>query len=216
MSIIEQIEAHEKEVLAGIVPANLQFCLFCNSPSESIKRYEGRYRVFYIVKESYVDRKESCLGRWKCSICKKTFTYYPDYTIPYKRYVIENIVEFSSKYLSNDNTSYHNVVNCEGTQIIYKGTEATTWREFSGTSVWRWLQYFSELRKLVQKGLRLIREKSPTCAIFRAVYPIIKRKFKTTARKEQLEKSMELLDVAKIFKKYFETTIFPNFAIEYW
>lgn len=214
MSIIEQIEAHEKEVSAGIVPGNLKSCPFCDSPSWSIKRHEGRYRVFYIIKETYVDKKESCLCRWKCSICKKTFTYYPNYTIPYKRYVVENIIEFSNKYLNN-NTSYRDVVNYDGTQIIYKGTEATTWREFSGTSVWRWLKYFSELGNLVQNGLRLLREKSPTCAIFRALYRLSKRKFKTTTRKDQLEKSMKLLDVAKIFKEHFGTTIFPHFATQY-
>lgn len=144
MSIIEQIEAHEKEVLSGIVPENLKICPFCNSTSEVIKRHEGRYRIFYIVKESYVNRRLRWLGRWKCTTCTKTFTYYPDYTLPYKRFVIENIVEFSSKYLSNDNTSYHSVVNYDGTQILYKGTESTAWREFSGTSVWRWLKYFQD------------------------------------------------------------------------
>lgn len=215
MLIIEKIKAHEKEVLSGIIPANLKACVFCKSSTESIRRHEGRYRMLYIVKGCYVDRRESCLCRWKCLICEKTFTYYPEYIIPYKRYIKESITEFCKKYLSNDEITYLDVVKSNGFRIVHKDSEDTITNEFSGTSVWRWLKYLSTLEKLKQNALKLIREKSPACTIFRTIYLVSARKYRTTMRKEQLEKSMKLLDVAMIFKKEFGNSIFPHFATRY-
>lgn len=215
MSIIEKIKEHEKEVLCCKIPEDLDICPICNTSSQAFKRHERRYRIFYIIIECYVQRKDTWLGRWKCSICNKTFTYYPEHCIPYKRYVKENIIEFSSKYLSNDSISYCDVVKCDYSRIVYKDRELTTQSEFSGTSVWRWLSFLSGLDMLVQSGLRLIREKTASCSIFRDVYLVSKRKYRTTMRKDQLIKSMKLLKVEERFRKYFGNSIFPHFAIRY-
>jgi hypothetical protein len=215
MSIIEKIEAHEKQVLAGQIPENLTCCEFCNEPSSSIKRHDARLRIFYYVIECYVYRKESWLGRWRCVICRKIFTYYPGYCLPYKRYVKTDIVKFSARYLHNEKISYRSSLKHNFNVIVHKDKEQTKQCEFCGTTIWRWQSFLSGLIKLEKKALQLIREKSSECSVFREVYSINKRKYRTVNRKTQLLNAMKLLKVEELFNSIFGATIFPQFASRY-
>ena len=215
MSIINQIKSHEKEVRSGLMPENLKSCAYCNEPSSSIKLHEARYRIFYYIIECYVYRKESWLGRWKCIVCKKTFTYYPDYCVAYKRYVKNAILKYSAKYLNNPQISYKKAVKSSFNVIVHKDKEETKHVEFSGTTIWRWQTFLSSLSNLKQKALQLVREKSSESTIFREVFSLSRGKYKTIKRKNQLLKSMKSLKTEEIFKSIFGSTIFPQFATLY-
>lgn len=215
VSIIDEIEAHEKQVRSGVIPDELKFCEFCNGSLSSLKLHEARFRVFYYIVDCYVYRKESWLGRWKCTACKKTFTYYPEYCLPYKRYVKADILKYCCIYLNNAKISYRSVVKEGSFVIVHKAAEQTKQCELSGTSIWRWQSFLSILSKVEQKGLQLIREKSSECQIFREVYTMSKLKYRTLKRKNQLFQALKLLKVEEVFKKIFSTTIFPKFATLY-
>ena len=215
MTIIEKIEAHEKQVLTGKMPANLKFCEYCNEPSSSIRHHDARVMILYYIIECYVYRRKSRISRWKCIVCEKTFTYYPEYCLPYKRYVKTDIIKFCARYLGDVKSTYRNVVKDNISVIVHKDKEETKQSEFSGTSVWRWQSFLSGLIKIEQKALQLIREKSCDSSIFRDVYIINSRKYKTINRKNQLLKAMKLLKVEEVFNTIFTSTIFPQFATRY-
>ena len=215
MSIIKQIEAHEKEVRLGLKPSNLQFCIFCNEPSRSLKRHEVRHRILYFIIKYYVYRKEVVLCRWKCIVCKKTFTYYPEYSLPYKRYIKSAIVWFSALYLNNAEISYMKAVKHSFNVIVHKDDEQTKQSEFNSTTVWRWQSFLSSLIKLEQKALQLIRESTSESTVFRESYSINRQKYRSQDRKAQLLKALKLLKVEETFRSIFRATIFPQFASRY-
>jgi len=215
VSIIEEIETHEKQVRSGLIPDVLKFCELCNESLNSLKLHEARFRVFYYIVDCYVYKKESWLGRWRCTACKKTFTYYPEYCLPYKRYVKADILKYCSTYLNNAEISYASVAKDNFNVIVHKDVEETKQCTLSGTSIWRWLSFLCTLSKVEQKGLQLIREKSSECQIFREVYTISKLKYRTLKRKNQLLQALKLFKVEEVFKEIFSSTIFPKFATLY-
>ncbi len=211
VSIIDEIETHKKQVRSGVIPDDLKFCEFCNESLSSLKLHEARFRVFYYIVDCYVYKKESWLGRWRCTACKKTFTYYPEYCLPYKRYVKADILKYCSLYLNNAKISYRSVVKHGFYVIVHKAAEQTKQSAFSSTNIWRWQSFLSTRSKVEQKGLQLIREKSSAYQIFREVYTMSKLKYRTLNRKKELLQALKLLKVEEIFL----TTIFPKFATLY-
>lgn len=48
----------------------------------------------------------SVLTRWKFLVCHKAFTDYPDFALPYKRYVRQDLCQLSGRYVFDDSVSY--------------------------------------------------------------------------------------------------------------
>ncbi len=105
MDIIDEIKEYRKEVLSGKIPDNLQMCPKCNVNVKNIKLHERRKRLFLVVAEHFIKKVWSLLGRWKCLCCNSTFTYYPQFAIPYKRYVKENIMSLCREYVEDDRST---------------------------------------------------------------------------------------------------------------
>ena len=61
-------------------------------------RYHKRW---HLATDFYVK-----LGRWKCTLCKRTFIVYPKFGLPYKRYLLPDIIELTDKYLEEDRQTY--------------------------------------------------------------------------------------------------------------
>ncbi len=73
------------------------------------------------------------LIRWQCSICRKTFTHYPEQVVPYKRYALDVILRLSQEYTGQDESSYRSVVRSEGQRLAIK--KAKTARSMNVSSV---------------------------------------------------------------------------------
>jgi hypothetical protein len=214
MNIIERIKAHEKEVLSGIIPDNLQICPKCKGSSRFFKLHEGRFRLFLVIVDCFVKQVEALLGRWKCPLCHKTSTYYPDFAIPYKRYVKDNILELSQKYLEEDNSTYETVVRKEDTAIVYDSAQSKKYEcQVAGSTVWWWLHSIGSLKDIVSKAFSLIREKDPSSGIFRQIRPIKAKKYRSDERKKVLQQFARLLNAEEEFRRLFSHSIFPHFAI---
>jgi len=213
MNIIEKIKAHEKEVLSGKVPNNLQICPKCKGNSRFFKLHEGRFRLFLVIVDCFVKQVESLLGRWKCPLCHRTSTYYPDFAIPYKRYVKDTILQLSQKYLEEDFT-YETVVRKEDAAIAYDSADSKKYDSyFASTTVWWWLHYIGSLKNLVSKAFNLIREKDPSSEIFRQILPIKAKKYRSYKRKKVLQQCARLINAEAEFRRLFSRSIFPHFAI---
>lgn len=208
MTILEKIKAHEQEVLSTKYPPDLNICPHCKEVHKSFKPHHKRNRLFLIIIGNIVREIRSLLGRWKCLICRSTFTYYPDFAIPHKRYVKEKVLELSQRYVEDDNTSYREVASNDGTSIVYETGE----RYFEHTTVWRWVGYIGSLEQRLSKGLKLIREKDPSSRIFRQIHPINPRKYRSEGRRKLLARCMRLFILEREFKKVFKASIFTELA----
>ena len=214
MNIIEKIKAHKKEVLSRKVPDNLQICPKCGGNSRFFKLHDSRFRLFLVIVDCFVKQVEALLGRWKCPLCHRTSTYYPDFAIPYKRYVKDNILQLSQKYLEGDNSTYETVVRKEDAAIAYDSADSKKYDSYlAGTTVWWWLHYIGSLKHVVSKAFSLIREKDPSSEIFRQIQPIKAKKYRSNERKKVLQRCARLLNAEAEFRRLFSSSIFPHFAI---
>ena len=214
MNIIEKIKAHKKEVLSGKVPNNLQICPKCKGNSRFFKLHESRFRIFLVIVDCFVKQVETLLGRWKCPLCHRTSTYYPDFAIPYKRYIKDTILQLSQKYLEEDNSTYETVVRKEDAAIVYDNTHSEKYEsQVAGSTVWWWLHTIGSLKQIVSKAFSLIREKDPSSEIFRQIRPIKAKKYRSYERKKVLQRCARLLNAESEFRRQFSNSIFPHFAI---
>lgn len=216
ITVIEEIRTHEKEVLAKLLPDDLRYCPHCKEIHTLFKQHDSRKRLFLVIVGSFVKIIRSFLGRWKCTLCGHTFTYYPDFAVPYKRYVKGNILILCEKYLGNDDATYRKVIEHDGSAIGYdSGTEKIDERQLVGSTVWRWLGFLGLLKECVRKSLDLIKQKDPSTKVFRQIHPVHYKKYRSEERKDVLNYAMRLLFVEEEFKKLFSVSIFPKFATGY-
>ncbi len=208
MSILDKIKAHEQEVRTTKYPSDLNICPICKETHKSFKPHQKRKRLFLIIIGSIVKEIRSLLGRWRCLICGSTFTYYPEFAIPHKRYLKDKVLGLSRRYVEDDNTSYREAASNDGTSIVYEREE----RYFDYTTVWRWVGYIGSLEQRLSRGLKLIREKETSSKIFRQIHPINPRKYRSEARRKVLDRCMRMFILEGEFKKIFNASIFTEFA----
>jgi Domain of unknown function (DUF6431) len=151
MSILDKIRAHEQEALSNIAPSDLRTCPKCQGHPDFFKAYDCRSRIFLAIEQGIVKKILSFLSRWKCPLCGKKFLYYPDYAIPFKRYVKDSLVNLSKQYLSDEKATYSEVVKADKMPIVYDDNEKEDRLEPS--TVWRWLGYIGSLRQAIGKAL---------------------------------------------------------------
>ena len=215
MSIIEKIRAHEQEVSSGKVPDDLRHCPRCKEKPQSFKLHDVKSRLFLVIIEGFVHSIRSFLGRWKCALCGYCFTYYPDFALPYKRYVKDTIVQLSRDYGEDDEASYRKGVQNKGSPIGYKGVDKIDERHFVGSPLWRWLRSIGSLEESLRSGLNLIRQKSPSSGIFRNIRPVAPHKYRSDKRKKLPGRCVRFFFVEDEFKALFGCSIFPKYATGY-
>ena len=104
----------------------------------------------------------------------------------------------------------------KGIQIGYETDQGKIdERYFEGSTVWRWLSFIGSLRHTLNNALNLIRQKSPASSIFRQIYPIHPKKYRSDKRKNILQRSMRLFYAEDEFQRLFKISIFPDLATRY-
>lgn len=113
-----------------------------------------RDRVFFFIGDGVVHRTTAVLPRWKCPACRASFTEYPDYAIPRKRFVRRAVESLCRQYLEGGSASYRKAVSEDGLPIFYpEGETALPPRDvgndntdrddpvptLSHTAVYRWI-----------------------------------------------------------------------------
>jgi hypothetical protein len=211
---LEEIHAHTQAVASGTVPCDVTTCLRCGKRPAAFCLHDRRKRIFLVILDRLVHEILSLLPRWKCPLCERTFTTYPAFAVPRKRYVRKEIIRFSERYVSEDRTSYRKAATEQGLPVFYDGGEEgkIDERQFAHTTLHRWFPFLGSLKRTARDALRLIREKTPCSEIFRKILPVPPWKYRSEERREILIASRRLLQVEAEFRALFENSLFPRFA----
>lgn len=144
MDIQEMISNHTNSIVKGYFSSPDVACQRCQQKPEAFKLHESRKRQFRMIVENIVKVTVSFLLRWKCIDCGATFTEYPSFALPYKRFVLTDINRLSHKYLSIDTLSYRGVVKENGVDIAYLDSHDLCKQFVSHSSVWRFMTYLAD------------------------------------------------------------------------
>jgi hypothetical protein len=212
--ILEEIQTYTERVRKGEVHCGVDTCPVCREAPAAFKLHERRERTFLAVVERLVHKVLSLLPRWKCPLCKTTFTLYPDFALPRKRYVRESVSRLTERYLADDRTSYRKAVKEQGLPVFYDGESEgmIDERTLAHSTLHRWLTFFSSLERTLREALRLVKAKSPGSGIFREVLPVPAWKFRSEERKRALDTSQRLFQAEREYQAIFKISIFPRLA----
>ena len=121
MGIMQIIREYTNQIVEGNFDAAEGVCEKCHEKPGEYKLHECRKRQVRFSVGAVVEIAMTFVLRWKCSLCGATFTQYPPFIAPYKRFALHEIVRLSRKYLENDKSSYADAVVEDGNEIGYPG-----------------------------------------------------------------------------------------------
>jgi len=195
---MDDIKAYKDDLEKGkITPDDLPPCVRCHLNSFYFKLHAFRERVFYLIVDLIVSDFHISLPRFKCPGCGKSFTLYPDFALPYKRYTRQTIIHTSQSYVNNDSVTYEQAVMIEDSTPGYPDDSRT----LAASSVHRWITSCGRFLNMIRSAQDLILQKNPLSNICRdiAEISIASRKYKTPERKFLLEQCGKLLKIENIF-----------------
>jgi hypothetical protein len=182
-----------------------------------------RQRRFLVAVERLIVEVMSFLVRMKCSYCGRTFTEYPPFALPYKRFVSDEIMERSLRYLQENTMTYKRAACKPSTSEIYGRSPPSPLpiyypdpdkpRQLAPSTVHRWITTLGALDKTLQAALSLLLEKGDD--IHRQVLDVAVRKYRSQARKRCLQDCLRLFLCEARFRVVFNRSIFPELATSY-
>lgn len=190
-------------------------CPHCQEHPDRFRLHDRRGRTFLLVVARVVYRIPSLLSRWKCPLCRGTFTLYPPFALPRKRYVREFLFERGRNYLQRDELSYRRAVEVEGMPVFYDGRRedgGIDERSLSHSTLHRWLSSLGALVETLRAALRLVRSKSATSDLFRRIFALAPSKYRSEDRKQSLQTGLRLLETEEEYRACFARSIFPELA----
>ena len=101
MGVREIIEEYTRDILDGNFGPPDCACDNCGQREGIFKLHECRKRLLRFAAEAVVETVATLLPRWKCLPCGATFTQYPPFVAPHKRFVLADIVLLCRKYLED-------------------------------------------------------------------------------------------------------------------
>ena len=188
----------------------------------AFKRHDVRQRRFLVIVERLIVEVLSFLVRMKCSRCGKTFTQYPPFALPYKRYVSQEIMERSLCYLQDDTMTYEWAAREQDTRDINERSpprqpmpicdqDPGKARQLAPSTVYRWITTLGNLDKTLQAAISLLLEKGDD--IHRQVVDVAAHKYRSQQRKILLQDCLRLFHADARYQILFERPIFPELAI---
>lgn len=171
-----------------------------------------RSRIILLVISSLVERVQTYLTRWKCTLCLQSFTLYPDFALPHKRYALPFIQERCASYVEDKTRTYAESVLEDGMPIMYE--DADSGMQLWPSTLWRWIRTLGGFAETTRSALHLIQQKSPSTVLFRTLsaHRIGKHQYRTLGRKRVLERCFCLLAACRVYGSVFGSRVFPELA----
>ena len=176
----QDIDKYTQQVKKNEVLCNLPDCPYCKTSSKFFKRHELKERQFNIIENMLVLVVIGLLIRWKCPGCNKTFTQYPWFAVPYKRYTLPTIIDLCWQYLENSLLSYRKLVETlcpvqhkSGNMLLQHST------------IYQWITTLGSYSVIIRESQRLILEGNPRSSIVRVLsnFSVFGRKYRSSTRK---------------------------------
>ncbi len=209
------VVAHTQAVERGEIRCHLEQCPKCGGQPGSFKYHATRKRQFLVIIGRVVRRVVSALTRWKCPTCGRTFTLYPEFALPQKRYVLPDVCRLGGRYVTDDGVSYRRGVQVSRMAVCYDAGGAG--RPLDDRVLWpstlhRWVGFLGGLKDTLQQAWRRIRAKSSTCSVFRKAIPVPCWKYRSAQRREALQTCGRLLGIDRAYDNLFGVSIFTHLA----
>lgn len=139
------IKSYTEKINASIYEAPRGSCLHCSDGNICFKLHDKRFRFLRFIEDGFVCQLQTLLLVWKCSACKKTFTQYPSFCLPYKRYVRQVVEGFCKSYLSFDSArqkSYRQAVSTDNRPLYYhQNSSLPNDQALSHTTLYHWITF---------------------------------------------------------------------------
>lgn len=208
---IEEIEAYNNRVRRNLISCNLNNCPCCAVAPEEFKRHEARERQFYVIVEQVIKVVIGLLLRWKCPGCGKTFTGYPEFALPYKRYTVSTILKFSAFYTEDEQISYREVN--KKMPVAYPDSEI----QMGHSTIHRWITDIGNSTEIIRNSIDMILQADPLSSICRDIADLFvpSKKYRTPERYKLLFYCRQFLIIQNLFRQNFKVQIFPNFETKH-
>jgi hypothetical protein len=147
MSIQKVIQQYTDSIISGRIPGPQGSCPICLTHPRVFKLHECRKRSFRYIVGNMVKDIITLLPRWKCTECGKTFTVYPSFAIPHKRYVWTDIRRLTRRYIEDESQTYCTTVTHQDAPIGYQEEDNKNVDRFLDPStVWRWISWLGNVK----------------------------------------------------------------------
>lgn len=233
--VAEQVRAYRQQVLHDRVRPPWGQCPLCRTRAPEgdwFRRHEARRRWFWVVVGVVVHRLLSLITRWKCVQCGCTFTLYPAFALPHKRYVLPGLWDRVQGYVQHEGMSYRRAVQTAGRPVFHELDEQTPRRAESGepegqepeperpepvlahSTLYRWVTTLGGLSNTVRRAMDLIRQRDPSTGLFRACagLTIPPGKYRSEARRRVLHQAWSVTQTEAVYRSLFGLSLFPNLA----
>jgi hypothetical protein len=207
----EDIKAHQDRLEKGkIKPDDLRPCIRCELEACYFKLHAYRERIFRVLVEMIIQEARCCLVRFRCPGCDKTYTHYPPFAIPYKRYTRQTITAFSEQYVETDHLKYEHAV-----MMNHEAAVTPDGKGLAPSTIHRWITTLSGYIETTRKALSLLLQADPMSRLHRvlAQVTVAARKYRSEDRKQRLIRCRRLGRIEREFADTFETSIFTKLAI---
>ena len=201
MDIQEVITNHTNSIIKGHFSSPDRTCQGCHQKPILFKLHESRKRQFRLIVENIVTTTVSFLLRWRCLLCNTTFTEYPPFAAPHKRFVLTDINRLGGKYLSIDTLGYRGVVKENGVDIGYPDSNDLCEQFISHSTVWRFMIYLAD-RSQIKRQPFIMAKTVPLISSF---------KYRSNKRKTLLYKAFKSI---KKFNLQVDKMFFPDFETD--
>jgi len=185
------IRDHTEAVEKGNFSMPTCCCHQCHKKVDGYKLHECRKRQLRVFHNDIIKVFITFLLRWKCPLCQSTFTEYPSFILPHKRFVLFDMCRLSQQYIESETANYRDTVKCNGSEIGYIDPVSGLCERFlSHSTLYRFIEYLANL-----------------CLSFRvSTFSISSRKYRTSTRK------LTLIQAVFAIKNILKNFISPDFG----
>jgi hypothetical protein len=183
-----------------------------------------------VVVAGWVHTLVSLISRWKCDGCGRTFTWYPEFALPHKRYVLPEIVSRSQSYVETQQQSYRRGVQDGGLPIVHEqadeepastdAPEPTPRQEeepvLAHSTLYRWVSTLGAWGHMLRQACRLVAQQRPDLALARdlARFRVAPTKYRSPSRRGVLHACRSLAVTEGVYASVFGVSIFPKLATD--
>lgn len=140
------------------------------------------------------------IARWRCPLCGVIFTHWPDFALPIKRYVRQEIEERVRRYVEDEARTYEEAVRENGVRITHRVepgcpplkmpkcipgvrmSDEPLDCEMSRSTVWRWVGELGRRDAALREAQEVLQRRSPGSDIHRFVLTVRPQKFRLPER----------------------------------